>query len=90
MFLTKYPRIKTIANKYGYLEEDKIDDYSIYFRNNNNCLLLYIEEQDGIFKADLFDEDMYDKYDTIEVYDYKTFQHKLEKLLRKVSDSYDN
>lgn len=29
MFLTKYPRIKIIANKYGYLKEDKIDDYSI-------------------------------------------------------------
>ena len=82
MIKKQYPRIFTIAEKHGFKEIHDDKGSSLTFENEDYTL--YIELEDELFYAYIVDEYSLDQIAKILTYDYVSFQHELEKLLKRL------
>lgn len=80
----EYPRIFTIAEKHGFKEIHDDNSNSLSFKNEDYTL--YIEIEDELFYAYIVDEYSLDQIVKIVAYNYITFQHELEKVLKRLEE----
>lgn len=84
MIKNQYPRIFTIAEKHGFKEIHDDNSSSLTFENEDYTL--YIELEDELFYAYIIDEYSLDQIVKIVAYNYITFQHELEKVLKRLEE----
>ena len=90
MIKKQYPRIFTIAEKHGFQEIYDDHSNSRTFENEDYTLYIYIyiyiyiELEDELFYAYTVNEYSLDQITKILTYNYITFQHELETLLKRL------
>ena len=80
----EYPKIFTIAKKYGFKEIYDDNSNSLTFETEDYTL--YIELENELFYAYIIDEYSLDQIAKILTYDYVSFQHELERLLKRLEE----